>query len=76
MKNEMNGRQARAQMDQAKAQSEKTFGGKNEGPRRYKLYDKIKENVSLRTIDAIIIGTSVLIIALLIIGITTGTPPQ
>ncbi|MBR2054875.1 MAG: hypothetical protein IJ968_08335 [Clostridia bacterium] len=76
MKNEMNGRQARAQMDQAKAQSEKTFGGKSEGPRRYKLYDKIKENVSLRTIDAIIIGTSVLIIALLIIGITTGTPPQ
>ena len=69
-------RKARVQMEQAKAQSEKTFGEKNVGPRRYKLYDKIKENVSLRTIDAIIIGTSVLIIGLLIVGIVTGTPPQ
>ena len=76
MKKENTGRQARAAMDQAKAQSEKTFGGKSEGPRRYKLYDKIKENVSLRTIDAIIIGTSVLIIALLIFGIATGTSPK
>lgn len=76
MKNEMNGRQARAEMEQAKTQSEKTFGGKSEGPRRYKLYDKIKANVSLRTIDAIIIITSLLIIGLLIVGIVTGTPPQ
>lgn len=76
MKKDNTARQARGQMEQAKAQSEKTFGGKSAGPRRYKLYDKIKENVSLRTIDAIIIGTSVLIIVLLIVGIVTGTPPQ
>lgn len=45
-------------------------------PRRYRLYDKIKENVSLRTIDAVIIGTSVLIIIALVYGILTATPPQ
>ena len=45
-------------------------------PRRYKLYDRIKDNVSLRTIDIVIISTSALIIIALIYGILTATPPQ
>lgn len=70
------GRQARAQMETAKNESEKKFG-KNAGlPRRFGIYDKIKENVSLRTIDTIIIATSVLIVVLLVVGIVTGTPQQ
>ena len=68
-------RQARAEMDQAKARSEKQFG-EQKLPRRYRLYDKIKENVSLRTVDLVICVVSALIIILLIYGIATGTPPQ
>ena len=76
MKNDTDIREARAQMEQAKAQSEKDFGPNQKLPRRYRLYDKIKENVSLRTIDGVIITVSVLIVVLLIVGIITGTPPQ
>ncbi len=76
MKDETSIRNARAEMDAAKAQSEKTFGREQKLPRRFRLYDKIKENVSLRTIDGIIIGTSVLIIGLLVYGIVTANPPQ
>ena len=68
-------RQTRAEMDQAKERAEKLFGDQKL-PRRYRLYDKIKENVSLRTVDAVIIGTSVLIVLLLIYGIMTGNPQQ
>jgi hypothetical protein len=68
-------RQVRAEMDQAREQAERKFGDQKL-PRRFRLYDKIKENVSLRTIDGVIICTSVLIIVLLIYGIVTGTPPQ
>ena len=68
-------RQTRAEMDQAKERAEKQFGDQKL-PRRYRLYDKIKENVSLRTVDAVIIGTSVLIVLLLIYGIMTGNPQQ
>ena len=71
----MDERGARAEMEAAKAQSEKRFS-ENRLPRRYKLYDKIKDHVSLRTVDAIIVITSLLIIAALIYGITTATPPQ
>ena len=67
--------QSRARMETAKAESEKKFSP-DPGPRRYHLYAKIKRNVSLRTIDTIIIATSLLIIGLLIYGIITGTPPQ
>lgn len=67
------GRQARAQMETAKAEVEKKT---QQLPRRFGIYDKIKENVSLRTIDAIIIGTSALIVVLLVVGILTGTPQQ
>ena len=70
------GRQARTQMEAAKTESEKKFG-KNAGlPRRFGIYDKIKDNVSLRTIDTIIIVTSLLIVGLLVYGIITGTPQQ
>ena len=67
------GRQARAQMETAKAEVEKKT---QQLPRRFGIYDKIKNNVSLRTIDAIIIGTSALIVVLLVVGILTGTPQQ
>ena len=63
-------------MEQAKERSEKNFGTDQKLPRRYRLYDKIKENVSLRTVDAVIIGVSALIVILLIVGIATGKPPQ
>ena len=67
------GRQARAQMETAKAEVEKKT---QQLPRRFGIYDKIKDNVSLRTIDAIIIATSVLIVVLLVVGIVTGNPQQ
>ena len=67
------GRQARAQMETAKAEVEKKT---QQLPRRFGIYDKIKDNVSLRTIDAIIIATSVLIVVLLVVGILTGNPQQ
>ncbi len=67
------GRQARAQMETAKAEVEKKT---QQLPRRFGIYDKIKENVSLRTIDTIIIVTSLLIVGLLVYGIITGNPQQ
>ena len=74
--NDTEARIARARMESAKAQSERTFSGEQKLPRRFKIYDRIKENVSLRTIDTVIIVTALLIIALLIYGIVTGEPPQ
>ena len=59
------------------AQAEEAPRGNFEGqklPKRYHIYDKIMANVSLRTIDGVIIAVSVLIIVFLIIGIITGTP--
>ena len=41
-------------------------------PRRYRLYDKIKDHVSLRTIDTVIVVTALAIVALLVIGIATA----
>lgn len=67
------GRQARAQMETAKAEVEKKT---QQLPRRFGIYEKIKNNVSLRTIDTIIIATSVLIVVLLVVGIVTGNPQQ
>lgn len=76
MKDDTSIRAARAEMDAAKAQSEKTFSGEQRLPRRYRLYDKIKDHVSLRTIDTVIIVTSVLIVGFLVYGILTARPPQ
>ena len=73
MRMNQDGRQARAKMENAKAEVEKKT---QQLPRRFGIYDKIKNNVSLRTIDTIIIATSVLIVVLLVVGIVTGNPQQ
>ena len=75
MRRQMDERQARAEMDAAKARSERS-SSTDRLPRRYKLYDKIKEHVSLRTVDMVIVITSLLIVAALIYGIVTAVPPQ
>ena len=73
MNNQTDGRQARAEMEVTKAQSEKRFSDSGL-PRRYKLYDKIKDHVSLRTIDLVIAITALLIVAALVYGIVTANP--
>ena len=65
-------RAARAEMDAAKSQSEKTFSAEPRRPARYKVYDRIRDHVSLRTVDIVIGVTAALIVALLIYGIATG----
>ena len=75
MNDSRNARNARAEMELAKQQSEKTFSADPKQPRRYKLYDKIKDHVSLRTVDLVIIITSVALVAALVIGIITGKRP-
>ena len=75
MMDNRNVRNARAEMELAKQQSEKTFSTDLKQPRRYKLYDKIKDHVSLRTVDLVIIITSVALVAALVIGIITGKRP-
>ena len=65
---------ARAEMELAKRQSEKTFSADPQRPGRYRLYDRIKDRVSLRTVDLVIIITSVLLIGFLIFGILTRNP--
>ena len=72
MKDEKSVRNVRAEMEAAKQKSEKVYSSEPKQPKRYKIYDKIKDRVSLRTIDAVIAITAGLIVALLIIGITTG----
>ena len=74
MKDETSIRAARAEMDAAKNQSEKMFSADPKPRGRYRLYDKIKDHVSLRTVDLVITVTAVLIVALLVIGIITGKP--
>lgn len=69
MKDDTSIRKARAEMDAAKNESEKAFSNEPRAPRRYKLYDRIKDHVSLRTVDTVIIVTAGLIVVLLIVGI-------
>jgi len=76
MKDELSARNARAEMEAAKQQSEKTFGTEQRLPRRYRLYDKIKERVPLRTLDIFITVVIVLLIVALVVGIATAKPPQ
>ena len=76
MHNDSDSLSALAEKELSEEKSSKASPGEQKLPRRYRLYDKIKENVSLRTIDAVIIGTSVLIIIALVYGILTATPPQ
>ena len=67
---------ARAEMELAKRQSEKTFSADPKRPGRYRLYDRIRDRVSLRTVDWVIVITSVLLIGFLIYGILTRNPAQ
>ena len=76
MNDERSVRNTRAEMEVAKQQSEKSFPTGPKQPRRYKLYDKIKDHVSLRTVDTVIVVVAVLIIVLLVVGIMTGKPVQ
>ncbi len=76
MKDDTSIRAARAEMEEAKAKSERKFSEKPAGPRRYKVYDRIKDHVSLRTVDTVIIVVAVAIVALLVVGIITGKPQQ
>ena len=76
MKNDINSREARAQMEQAKQVSERTFSAQPRQPRRYKIYDRIKDNVSLWTVDIFIGVVEVAIVVLLVVGILTANPKQ
>ena len=72
MDDERNIRNTRAEMEAARKQSEKTFSTEPKRPGRYKLYDRIKDHVSLRTVDIVIGVTAALILILLVYGILTG----
>ena len=72
MKDDNGIKNARAEMEEAKRQSERSFSFGPKGPVRYKLYDRIKDRVSVRTVDIVIITTAALIVVLLVIGIITG----
>ena len=76
MSDEKSIRNTRAEMEVAKKQSENTFSTEPKRPGRYKIYDRIKDRVSLRTVDAVIIVTACLIVGFLVYGIITGTPPK
>lgn len=70
------GLKARAEMEAAKEKAERDSSSSAQLPRRYRLYDKIKDHVSLRTVDLVIAVTSLLIVVLLVYGIVTGSPQQ
>ena len=74
---------ARARMEQAEKASRRVqqqareAGGAADAsrrPRRYKLYDRIRDRVSLTTMNVIIGATALLLIIALIVGIATGNP--
>ena len=67
-------KQARAQMEAAERQSERQFSADPTRPRRYKLYDRIANRVSVNTMNVIIGATVLLLVLALIIGVATGTP--
>ena len=73
MKEKNPGRQARAEMGRAEAETEQRLSS-NHLPRRYRLYDKIKDHVSLGSVNIVIAVTSLLIVALLVYGIMTAQP--
>ena len=76
MNNDSESLAARAEQEQrdiARAQ-EGLFKDAENLPKRYNLYDKIQEHISLRGVNIVIIVTSLLIIAFLIYGILTATP--
>ena len=66
-------RQARAAMEESRAHAESNHAT-YDGPRRYRIYDRIKDHVSLGAVNAVIIISALLIVILLFYGIATGTP--
>ena len=84
MKDENSGRMTGTETNEELVEAQETLlegseteesesGGRARTPRRYSLYDKFADHVSLRTIDAVILISAALIIVLLIYGIATGT---
>ncbi len=71
-------RAARARMEQAESasrrQREAAETAASGRPRRYKLYDRIRDKVSLTAINIVITVTAVALVALLVYGIATGNP--
>ena len=45
-------------------------------PQRYKLYDRIKDHVSVSTLNVIIGATVLLLVFALVYGIATGNPQR
>ena len=74
------GREARARMEQEAQSAENAQRGPQLDehgrriPQRYKLYDKIKDKVSVNTMNVIIGATALLLVIALIYGIATATP--
>lgn len=73
------GFEERLEMEEAAKASEKKFPATNKDenparklPRRYKLYDKIKDHVTVQMIDVIIAATVILIVAAIALGMITG----
>ncbi len=71
MKEQIPGHEAPAEQGHAEAEQRSAA---NRLPRRYRLYDKITEHVSLRGVDTVIIVTALLIVALLVYGIASARP--
>ncbi len=78
------GREARSRMAQAEAESKRRYSAEEaaadgEGkplprrPRRYRLYDKIADRVSLNAINVVIIVAALLLVIALVYGIATGS---
>ena len=51
-------------------------GGSGRRPQRYKIYDRLADNVSVNTMNIIIAVVAALLIFFVIYGIATGNPPQ
>ena len=71
-------RQARARMEQAEQAARREAEPQTDGdgkprPRRYKLYDRIADRVSLSAVNGIIVAVSLLLVIALVYGIATGS---
>ena len=74
-------RAAREAMAQAAERSKRQFGGggakddaRPKRPQRYRLYDRIADRVSVKTMNVVITVTALLLVAALVYGIATGNP--
>ena len=75
-------RAARARMEEAERTSKRNGPADAAGnpqprrPQRYRLYGRIKDRVSVTTMNVIIGATALLLIIALIVGIATGNPSR